>query len=99
MSDEADIMHLISLLVEACPDEMTPIGAGILAAASLGIAKDSRSFARKLGLAHALVLRECVILAEELHMIVINKKDERTQRMSYDLTPYGSSVIEQAQQA
>ncbi|QUS37000.1 hypothetical protein [Falsirhodobacter algicola] len=40
------------------------LGAVILMAAQAGMAGDSRTFARRFGVAHALVLREAVILHE-----------------------------------
>ena len=66
--------------------ELTPLGAGILAAARLGIAADSRSFAKTLGIAHALVLREVDGLADESGWLTVTKRDPRTQRTFYALT-------------
>ncbi|MGO8396550.1 hypothetical protein ACC760_39140, partial [Rhizobium ruizarguesonis] len=43
---------------------LTSIQAGLLVSADLGIARDSRAFARLLGIAHSLVLRELNVLAE-----------------------------------
>ena len=44
--------------------DLSPLGAGVVAAAHLAIADNSMAFATKLGVAHAIVLRECVMLAE-----------------------------------
>ena len=87
MSD--DPVERYMALVEAALDEtaeLTPIGAGILAAAHLGIAADSRSFAKTLGIAHALVLREVDGLSEEAGWLTVTKRDPRTQRTFYKLT-------------
>ena len=44
---------------------LSSIGAAILAAIDFGIARDSRTFSRKLGIEHALVLREVTALSGE----------------------------------
>lgn len=64
---------------------LTPIQAGLLAAAHMGIARDSRTFARLLDLAHALVLREMNVLAERNGLLQIEKRDERTMRAHFAL--------------
>ena len=64
---------------------LTPIQAGLLAAAHTGIARDSRTFARHLGLAHALVLREMNALAERGGLLRVEKRDERTMRTHFVL--------------
>ncbi|WP_411036341.1 hypothetical protein [Shinella sp. BYT-45] len=65
--------------------QLSPIGAGLLAAAHMGIAHDSRTFARLLGLAHALVLRELAALAGRGDLLHIEKRDGRTMRTHYAL--------------
>ena len=47
----------VESLITADP-RLTPLSAGILAAAELGIAADSLAFCRALDVSHALVLRE-----------------------------------------
>jgi hypothetical protein len=64
---------------------LTPVQAGLLAAAHMGIARDSRTFARLLDLAHALVLREMNALAERGGLLRIEKRDERTMRAHFAL--------------
>ena len=75
--------------------DLSPIGAGILAALSLGIGKDSRSFARDFGIAHALVLREETELVER-GLISILRRDARTQRGFWALSPAGEAAIGRA---
>ena len=58
--------HLFMARVEALLQEaalrISPLAAGIVVAADMGIA-DSRSFSRQLGIEHALVLREIAYLS------------------------------------
>lgn len=61
---------------------LSPLGGGILAGIELEIAHDSRTFARALGIEHAIVLREVQTLVE-LERLVVTKRDERTHRCSY----------------
>lgn len=70
----------------AADGRLSALGGGIMAALSLGIARDSRSFARTLGVEHALVLRELQEL-EELGRILVTGRDARTQRCSYEARP------------
>ena len=76
--------------------ELTPLGAGILAAAHLGIAADSRSFAKALGIAHALVLREVDGLSEEAGWLTVTKRHPRTQRTFYALTDSAATRLDAA---
>ncbi len=55
----------------------------------MGIANDSRSFSRKLKVAHALVLRECVALAEEAELITLEDREDKSQRLFYILNDQG----------
>jgi hypothetical protein len=64
---------------------LTPIQSGLLAAAHMGIARDSRTFAHLLDLAHALVLREMNALAERGGLLRVEKRDERTMRTHFAL--------------
>ncbi|MBX4891455.1 hypothetical protein [Rhizobium bangladeshense] len=65
--------------------ELTSIQAGLLVAAELGIAFDSRTFARMLGIAHALVLRELSALTVRDDKLEIVRRDPRTMRVHYRL--------------
>lgn len=62
--------------------ELNALQAGLLVGARLGIAEDSRSFARILGIAHALVLREVNALAEQEKLHIV-RRDARTMRVFY----------------
>ncbi|MBC8716917.1 hypothetical protein [Ochrobactrum sp. Marseille-Q0166] len=93
MTLEADYLTLVDAL-EAQSGKVSRLGAGIIAALVLGAASDSRSFARILGVAHALVLREIAALSAEGGYIDIRKSDERTQRKWYDLNSAGIELVE-----
>ncbi|PIE12402.1 MAG: hypothetical protein CSA70_09625 [Rhodobacterales bacterium] len=84
----------IERLLADAPEAFSPLGAGILAASWLGIARDSRSFARKLELAHALVLRECVALAEEAGLIILDDRQDKSHRLFYHLSPAGLNLFD-----
>ncbi|MEI1251410.1 hypothetical protein [Rhizobium aouanii] len=90
MNEEASDADRFLALVAAAQDRdirLTSIQAGLLVAAELGIARDSRAFARKLGIAHSLVLRELNVLAEREGLLRIVKRDLRTMRVHYMLLP------------
>ncbi|MFF0952398.1 hypothetical protein ACFYE9_33720 [Rhizobium leguminosarum] len=89
MSEEASEVDRFLALVAAAQGRdirLTSIQAGLLVAAELGIARDSRAFARKLGIAHSLVLRELNDLAEREGLQIV-KRDLRTMRVHYTLPP------------
>ncbi|MEM8700592.1 MAG: hypothetical protein AAGF82_02115 [Pseudomonadota bacterium] len=88
--------RFIALLVEHRPDKLSALGAAILASVHFGICRDSRSFARVFGIAHALVLRECVALCEDQDLIELENRKERSQRLFYALSPGGLSLIREA---
>ncbi|MFW2227839.1 hypothetical protein [Rhizobium sp. CRRU65] len=90
MSDEASEADRFLALVAAAQGRdirLTSIQASLLVAAELGIAGDSRTFARMLGIAHSLVLRELNVLAEREGGLRIVKRDPRTMRVHYTLPP------------
>ncbi|MGV4796941.1 hypothetical protein [Rhizobium sp. F40D2] len=94
MSEEpsdADQFFTLVAAAQAGDIRLTSIQAGLLVAAELGIARDSRAFARKLGIAHSLVLRELNALAEREGVLKIVKRDPRTMRVHYILSPASSS--------
>lgn len=91
MSKEASATDRFLALVAAAQLRdvgLTSIQAGLLVAAELGIASDSRSFARMLGIAHALVLRELSALAARDDVLEIVKRDPRTMRAHYRLAAF-----------
>ncbi|MBY4593594.1 hypothetical protein [Rhizobium redzepovicii] len=84
---DADRFFALVAAAQAGDIRLTSIQAGLLVAAELGIARDSRAFARKLGIAHSLVLRELNALAAREGMLEIVKRDPRTIRVHYTLPP------------
>lgn len=72
---------------------LTPLGPLILAAASLGIAKDTRTVARKFDIAHALVIRECVSLGPELGLLDVEDRGDRSQRLFFSLSDAGADIL------
>ncbi|MCV6574105.1 MAG: hypothetical protein OIF58_00050 [Cohaesibacter sp.] len=91
MNDQDIILDLIEQLLKSVETELSPLSAAMILATDLNIANDSRDFAKKFGLAHALVIRECVNLEEAVGAIAIIKRDDRTQRLYYQLTDLGQS--------
>jgi DNA-binding MarR family transcriptional regulator len=87
------LMQTITDLIEGNPDVLSPLAAGVLAAAHHGLSQDSRSFAAKLGIAHALVLRECVALAEDHRLIDLDDRHDRSQRVFFSLTEQGHNAL------
>ncbi|MDR9781046.1 hypothetical protein [Rhizobium redzepovicii] len=88
---DADRFFALVAAAQAGDIRLTSIQAGLLVAAELGIARDSRAFARKLGIAHSLVLRELNALAAREGMLEIVKRDPRTMRVHYTLPPASAS--------
>lgn len=92
---EDRILETIAAIRASAP-EVTPIGGGLMAALHLGIAKDSRTFSRLLGIAHALVLREIADLTERDRLIRVVYRNSRTQRTEFAFTESGEALVEQA---
>lgn len=74
----------------------SPLAAGLFAALALDISADSRGFANDFGLSHALVLREIVVLENELGLISVTREDPRTQRRFLAMTPDGDLLAREA---
>lgn len=91
--DEAEFLAFVDSIKEGS-DRISRLGAGIIAALQLGIASDSRSFVRLLGVAHALVLREVSILGQDEGFITIERRETRTQRVHYSLSSKGRKLLE-----
>ena len=89
----ANYMALVEKLAGDAQD-LSSLGAGIIAALALGVAADSRTFARVLGVAHALVLREVNLLGADGGYIVITQRDPRTQRTRYELSAAGRQLVD-----
>jgi hypothetical protein len=98
-ADEAQtevlFLAIVDALVHRPPAWSGPLPAAILAAAHLGLAGDSASFAKTFGLAHALTLR-AMGEASDLGLIHVTRRDARTQRGFWTLTPAGRGLAEAA---
>ena len=73
---------------------LSAIQAALLVAAQLGIASDSRTFSNKVGVAHALALRELNALAETSEFLRISKRDARTLRTHYALSVQARTLLQ-----
>lgn len=82
---EEQFLQMVSAVC-AADASLTPIGAALLVAIHAGLAKDTRTFARKLGIAHALVLREVASLSGNGGLLTVIGRNERTQRTELSLT-------------
>ena len=78
--------------IAALRPELSLLEAGILAGLHLGLAGDSRRFARVFGIEHALVLRAVEGLAGEA-LLGVTARDGRTQRTRYAPSPAGRGVL------
>ncbi len=76
--------------------EVSATGAALIAAIHFGIGRDSRSLSNKLGIAHALVLREINALAGTL--VTVTRRDARTQRTFVELTSDAETLAQSASQ-
>jgi len=93
---EDQFLDAVSAIRFVAPD-LSPIGAAILAAIHFDIAKDSRSFSSKLGIEHALTLREITALSSpELSFLEVTSRNGRTQRTHIALTDKGGKLISRA---
>ncbi|MEM6323214.1 MAG: hypothetical protein AAF748_06000 [Pseudomonadota bacterium] len=72
---------------------LSPIGPVMLAAAALGIAMDTRTFARVFDVAHALAIRECTSLSHDLGLLDAQSRGDRSQRQFYALTAQGAALF------
>jgi phage regulator Rha-like protein len=86
----ASFMAAVEQIVQGSSQVLTATGAAILLAIQLDIATDSRSIAKQLGLAHALVLREITILSPRF--VRVTKRDARTQRSFLEATAEGQAL-------
>ncbi|GJE76711.1 hypothetical protein [Methylorubrum suomiense] len=78
--------------IAALRPELSLLEAGILAGLHLGLAADSRSFARVFGIEHALVLRAVDSLSGAA-LIGVTARDPRTQRSRYVASEAGLDVL------
>ncbi len=86
----AAFMAAVEQIQQASSSVLTATGAAILLAICRDIATDSRSIANRLGLAHALVLREIAALTPRF--VRVTKRDARTQRSFLEATAEGQAL-------
>jgi phage regulator Rha-like protein len=86
----AAFMAAVTRLQESSAQALTATGAAILLAVCLNVAADSRSIANRLGLAHALILREITDLSPRF--VQVTKRDARTQRSFLEATEEGQAL-------
>lgn len=73
---------------------LSDMGPMILAASYLGIASDTRSFARQLEQPHALVIREVSHLACDLELMTREDRAEKSSRVFYHLNDLGQALFQ-----
>ncbi|KQR35206.1 hypothetical protein ASF91_01715 [Rhizobium sp. Leaf155] len=99
--DEEDtatrFMAAVDELLQIAPAGLQPTGAALIVAVHIGLGSDSRSLSNKLGIAHALVLREISALSGTLLHIV--RREARTQRTSVELTERAKALATNASNA
>jgi hypothetical protein len=95
MSEAPDsrlFMSRVDALLKEEALEISPLAAGIVVAADMGIA-DSRSFARQLGIEHALVLREIAHLSGPDGLVTVTGRHAKSLRTSIALSMRGEMVL------
>lgn len=90
--DSALFMSRVEALLNDEAIQLSSLAAGLLVAIDMGIA-DSRSFARLLGIEHALVLREIALLADPDGLITVTGRKANTLRTSLALSARGAQVL------
>ena len=73
--------------------DLERLEAGLLAGLHLGLASDTRSFARIFGVEHALVLRALETLVGTDGLLTVVTRDARTQRTRYAASEAGEIVL------
>ncbi|MEM9879831.1 MAG: hypothetical protein AAF862_11205, partial [Pseudomonadota bacterium] len=63
---------------------------------ALGIATDTRTFARMFDIAHVLVIREAVSLDADLGLLHTEDRGDRSQRLFLSLTEAGAALTHMA---
>lgn len=95
MSEAPDsqlFMSRVDALLKAQTAPISPLAAGIMVAIDMGIA-DSRSFARLLGVEHALVLREVAHLSEPHGLVTVTGRHAKSLRTSLALSHRGELLL------
>ncbi len=92
--DEQALLDTGRALANSHPERLSNLSAAILVTLVLEQCRSSRAFARRFGVAHALVIRECVELSSgEDALLRILSRDERTQRLTYALGDAGIDLM------
>ena len=97
MSEAPDsqlFMSRVYALLKAETARISPLAAGIMVAIDMGIA-DSRSFARLLGVEHALVLREVAHLSDPHGLVTVTGRHAKSLRTSLALSDHGASLLKE----
>ncbi|PVE56337.1 hypothetical protein [Rhizobium rhizogenes] len=99
--DEEDtatrFMAAVDEVLRIAPAGLQPTGAALIVAVHIGLGSDSRSLSNKLGIAHALVLREISALSGTLLHII--RREARTQRTFVELTEMAKALATTASKA
>lgn len=90
---EATYLALVASIQQESPSTLSALAAGIMAAEHLGIADDSRSFARIFDIAHALALRALTELSARHGLVAITARDPRSQRLTFTLSEKGAAFL------
>ncbi len=91
--------QFLASVAEVCAVEplISQIGAAVLVAIDIGIARDSRTFSRIFGVAHALVLREITDLSTgDRAVLKVISRNDRTQRTELELAESGRQLLARA---
>ncbi len=91
VTQQDDFMALVAA-IQDLDDSLSPLAAALTAATALGIARDSRTFARLFDIEHAFVLREINLASGVDNPLKIVSRDARTQRTHLQLTVKGESL-------
>lgn len=89
---DADTFLAATDTIAALRSDLSMLEAGLLAGMALGIARDTRSFARVFAIEHALVLRAFEVLVD-LDLLSVTSRDARTQRSHYAATEGGKLLL------
>ena len=92
--DSQLFMSRVDALLKEGVLQISPLAAGIVVAVDMGIA-DSRSFARRLGVEHALVLREISHLSGPDGLVMVTGRHDKTLRTSLALSTRGESLLKE----
>jgi len=92
---EEKFLEAVSALSSEEP-ALSQLGAAILAAFYFDIAKDSRTFSRKLDIAHAIALREITALSDDTGLLKVVGRNSRTQRTEFALTENALQLLSRA---